>query len=457
MLTIDPRSIVLLANFISVFCLVVLLIMCHSFPRSIAGLREWAWSCGIAIPASVLLSARGHIPPLLSVVAGNTLIAGVFLLMHASLRRFGGRPARHHRLAAALALFALLWTWVALSGNFPRYGILLSSLSNMIIMAACAAAAWSPRGHGAAGWLSAGTFAAGVLVMGLRFTTALGQLDAPPALFDTSLVHRAYLTTYLMVFLVATFGFMLMAGERLRRMLQDMNRNLEDAVAERTADLRQEMHRTRELARALARVADGERRRIGQELHDDLGQQLTGISLSARAVATEAGGQAPGLARLAKALETAAVESIGKLRRIAHGLMPVGPGAGRLRDALARLASSVSTLSPVACSFHHGGPVDVDDEDVATHLFRIAQEAVNNAVRHSRAKRVLLRLDKVGGKVSLSILDDGIGIDGRAAGPAQGDRGIGMHIMAFRASLIHYSFAVETSHGRGTAIKVTQC
>lgn len=457
MLTLDPRSIILMANFISVFCLVVLLIMCRSFPKSIGGLKEWAWACALAILASALLFARGHIPAMLSVVLGNVIIAAIFYLMYASIRRFSGRRVGYRGAVFMLVLVAALWTWT-LHAEYPYYGIFVSGATNTLLVGMCALAMRQVQLRSAARTFSLWTFAIATCLIAARLLTALFTTDVPPHLFDTSPMHKVYLTTYPLTFLATTFGFMLMASDKLRGVLQDMNRTLEDAVAERTADLQQEIHRTRELEREVAHIAESERRRIGRELHDDLGQQLTGISLSAQAVAAAVGSQSPDLARLSRALESASVEAIAKVRRIAHGLMPVGPGVDGLREALMRLASSLSTLSCVACSFDYDDPVDVEDENVAANLFRIAQEALNNAVRHSRATHVLLRLDEVDGKVSLSVADNGVGIDGGlAANPSGGDRGVGLRLMAFRASLINYRFAVETQPGRGTTVRVTQC
>lgn len=454
MLTIDPRSIVLMANFISIFCLAVLLIMCRSFPKSIGGLKEWTWACALAILASALLFARGHISPLLSIVMGNVLIAAIFMLMYASIRRFSGHEVRYRGMAALLAVLTFLWSWAAYGDDYPHYGILLSSLSNTLLMSACTFAISRNSQRSAARWFSQGVFVLATLVMALRFFTALMRLDVPTHLFDTSLVHKVYLTTYPLTFLATTFCFMLMASNKLRDVLLDMNRTLEDAVAERTADLQQEIRRARELEREVANIAESERRRIGRELHDDLGQQLTGISLSAQALAEALKPQSPELSGLAHALENAASEAIAKVRQIAHGLMPVGPGSDGLREALTRLASRVSAMSPVACTFDYDDPVDIDDENVAANLFRIAQEAVSNAIRHSRSTRVLLRLDDLDGKVSLSIADNGIGIHGPAM---SAERGVGVRIMAFRASVINFLLAIESEAGRGTTIRVTQC
>ncbi len=459
MLTIDPRSIVLMANFISVFCSLILLIMCRSYPKTIGGLKEWTWACSMMILASGLLLARGIIPPFFSIVIGNVIVAAIFMLMYSSMRRFAGHAVHTRAMLAILVVLTALWSWAAFGPDYPRYGILLSSFGNMIWLSACAVATSRSHQNSAAKRFTRGVFVFAALIVAVRFFTALVRLDVPTDLYDTSLVHKIYLTTYPLTFLAATFGFMLMASNKLRDILLDMNRTLEDAVAERTADLQLEIERARELEREVANIAENERRRIGRELHDDLGQHLTGVSLSAEALADALNPVSPDLSSLAYALEDAASEAIVKVRRIAHGLMPVGPGSEGLRNALTNLAAGVSTLSNVSCSFVYDDPVDIEDENVAANLFRISQESLNNAIRHARASNVLLRLDYVDGKASLSIADNGIGfsIKDNDMKNLSCDRGAGLRIMGFRASVINYALTIESSIGCGTTIRVTEC
>ncbi len=463
MVTIDPRLIVLSANFIAIFCSLILFIMHRSYPRAIGGLWQWLWSCFVTMLASMLLLARGVIPPIFSIVLGNVLVALLIMLMYAGIRRFTGRTVGYRAMIAVLAGLTLLWTWIAFSEDYSRYGILLSSFVNMVLFGACAFATAAVRsGAGQANIASqftCGVFVLATFILCVRFFSALFRIDVPTDLFDTSLVHKIYLSSYPVTFLAATFGFMLMTNNRLRDILLDMNRTLEDAVAERTADLQLGIERTKRLEREAANITENERRRIGRELHDDLGQQLTGISLSAEALADLLNTVAPELSSHAYALERAASEAIIKVRGLAHGLMPVGPGSEGLRDALSHLAGSVSTLSNVACTFDYDDPVDIDDENVAANLFRISQESLTNAIRHSRATSVLLRLDEFNGKVSLSITDNGIGfkLEESEMKNAACARGAGLRIMAFRAFLINYALTIESAPGHGTTIRVTEC
>ena len=135
--------------------------------------------------------------------------------------------------------------------------------------------------------------------------------------------------------------------------------------------------------------------------------------------------------------------------------MPVSPEPQGFSEALALLAET-SSVSGLLCKLECDEPVDIKNQDVATNLFRIAQEAVSNAIRHAGAKVITMRLDLVNGKVRFSIADDGCGFEWpKLALEPGGGRGIG--IMEFRASLIHYRLEIQSSPGRGSIIRVIEC
>jgi signal transduction histidine kinase len=181
---------------------------------------------------------------------------------------------------------------------------------------------------------------------------------------------------------------------------------------------------------------------------------MTGLSLLAEALATKLKAIAPDLFDQANALERTASESVLETRRLAHGLMPVIPGAKGLRVALTELADSVSLDGKLQCTFYSGAPIEIDDEYVATHLFRIAQESVSNLIRHGHAGVAAIRLDRANGKTTLSITDNGKGFSHREDGQGGGH---GLRIMAYRAALIGYDFKIESAPGSGTTIKVSEC
>jgi signal transduction histidine kinase len=138
--------------------------------------------------------------------------------------------------------------------------------------------------------------------------------------------------------------------------------------------------------------------------------------------------------------------------------MPVPSGGSGLRTALEQLANSVSSPG-TRCVFDYDDPVDVHNDNVSANLYRIAQEAVNNALRHARAKLVVIRLDDENGKMTLTVKDDGVGFrpERRADTRAVQITGAGLRIMAYRASVINFVLSVESSIGDGTTIKVQEC
>jgi signal transduction histidine kinase len=269
--------------------------------------------------------------------------------------------------------------------------------------------------------------------------------------------HRDVSIEHYEKFLPATVlagGFLFFGGIGIasRRMLSD-NAALDAAVNKRTIELQCEINRTKSLERELAVVIDSERRRIGRELHDDLGQRLTGISVSAEILASELLAVDPKLAVQADDLGMATSGAMMQVRTLAHGLMPVASCPEGLRDALTHLAASISRLSGIHCTFDFDDPVDVMDENVSAHLYRIAQEAVNNAIRHAHARAIDIRLDERNGKVSLSISDDGCGFDNRCP---EFRSGMGLNTITYRASIINYGLKIKSAIGSGTVIRVTE-
>src|SRR5579863_4401864 len=147
-----------------------------------------------------------------------------------------------------------------------------------------------------------------------------------------------------------------------------------------------------QLERALLEISAREQRRIGQDLHDGLGQHLTGIAFMAKAheakLAEKQVADAADAAKLVKLVN----EAIHKTRELARGLLPVLSDSSGLMSSLERLSADVLDLYEVRCSFHCPEPVFVQDITLATHLYHIAQEGTNNAIKHGHAGEILIRL-----------------------------------------------------------------
>lgn len=219
----------------------------------------------------------------------------------------------------------------------------------------------------------------------------------------------------------------------------------------------------KELQKQVLEIAAEEDRKIGQELHDNIQQQLTGLGLLAKTVAERLEAvheqdarlyEKAGLQQTSDTLTRVADginESAKQVHLLSRGLIPVDVDAEGLRSALTDLASRIDEQYGVHCDFRCEGPVAVSDNFVATHLYRIAQEAVTNAVKHGRANQIEISLSGVNDNITLKVLDNGIGIDDKGGfGP-----GMGLRIMQYRAGLIGATVRIEPGEGIGTQVSCT--
>jgi PAS domain S-box-containing protein len=204
----------------------------------------------------------------------------------------------------------------------------------------------------------------------------------------------------------------------------------------------------RAFGRALMDAIASEQRRIGQEMHDGLGQELTGLALSVRALANRAARERDAIAADLEQLAALATSCIQDARLIVQGLSPLTDADGSLDKALAALAER-SSLSgtPVRFRAVQNGTIHLELK-VRNHLYRIAQEAVQNALKHSGANAVEIELSVRDDKVRLSILDDGRGMPA----DAPGGLGLGMRTMRFRSSAIGGRLQVGKRAGGGNAV-----
>jgi signal transduction histidine kinase len=140
--------------------------------------------------------------------------------------------------------------------------------------------------------------------------------------------------------------------------------------------------------------------------------------------------------------------AVAETRSLARGLYPVRPEANGLMVALEELASRTRELFKVSCRLLCRKPVLLSDAAVATHVYRIAQEAVNNALKHGQAKRIEITLTANCQRILLTVRDDGVGLSGGTPNP----KGMGIRIMQYRAGMIGGSFAIENGSNRGVSV-----
>ena len=202
------------------------------------------------------------------------------------------------------------------------------------------------------------------------------------------------------------------------------------------------------LERALLDVSAREQRRIGQDLHDGLGQHLTGIAFMAKVHEKKLAETDPPAAAEAAKLGRLVNEAVRKTRELAHGLLPVMSDAQGLMSALQMCADEVEDLFGISCKFECNVPVLVRDIGVSTHLYHIAQEAINNALKHGDAKNIVLRLSSENGMGTLEVVDDGSGISDQR----QNSQGMGLHIMSYRSKMIGGRIEISRNRELGTTV-----
>ena len=209
------------------------------------------------------------------------------------------------------------------------------------------------------------------------------------------------------------------------------------------------------LEKQIVSISEETQQRIGQELHDDLGQHLTGIAFKSESLSQSLKSQdIPGFMEASK-ITTLVNEAIIKTRNLAHSLYPAGMEASGLPGMLRHLADSIESIYPVECSLICDCEEKrwTDDPIAIINLFRIAQEAVNNAVKHSGATKITLKIVSAPTATTLEIDDNGCGINNPAESVTKG--GLGMRIMQYRASLLGAALRVVALPGGGTRVSTT--
>ena len=220
----------------------------------------------------------------------------------------------------------------------------------------------------------------------------------------------------------------------------------------------------RALEQEVLRVSDEERRRIGQDLHDGLGQMLSGIALISSGLARKMRPAAPDAAEDVEEIAGLVREADTYARTLARSLVPVELAQGGLPGALERLADSARRLFGLDVALTLGAGLDDLHIDVALHLYRIAQEAVSNAVRHGGAAHVTLSLTTDAHATRLTVADDGKGFAPSASerpgpdrpGTDRPARGLGLRIMQHRARLIGASLEVTGAPGQGVTVSAVR-
>ena len=202
------------------------------------------------------------------------------------------------------------------------------------------------------------------------------------------------------------------------------------------------------LEQEVSNISTWEQERTGRELHDGLGQRLTGLTMLATHVKNNlADSEQVGLVQDIIAELKGAAEEVS---RISHGLAPISITPDGLGGALATLVKKVGDAGDVECCFENHSKLTISDRQAANQIFRIAQEAFNNALKYARAKHITITLDELDAVAELCISDDGIGFDMEEL---MSYDGFGIRIMGYRANSVGATLSIDTAPGKGTRVR----
>ena len=209
------------------------------------------------------------------------------------------------------------------------------------------------------------------------------------------------------------------------------------------------MEHARELEQEIVRVSEREQMRIGQDLHDGICQRLAAIDCAAACLKAELQGKHPTEAASAATIQRMLKEAIVETRGLARGIFPVQMHAEGLPAALEELATTTNRLRQLNVTFDTSGEVGISEPATAMHLFRIAQEALNNVVRHAGARHVTISLHREMDRLTLTVADDGCGL----VEPPVKSNGMGLRTMSYRARQIGGELEVTPLTAGGTMVR----
>lgn len=222
----------------------------------------------------------------------------------------------------------------------------------------------------------------------------------------------------------------------------------EDGQPYRVAGIAEDISQRRELERQVTAISSHERLRISHDLHDSLGQQLTGIGFLAKRL-TNRLTATPDDQQTAADILSGVQEALAEVRRIVRGLAPVDFEGFGLDSALRELAASIGNCAGLDCIFDCPHPISIENNTVATELFRIAQEATNNAVKHANASEVTITIVADDRSLRLEVRDNGTGDP-----ELKHTGGMGLRIMRHRSQVVGGKFEVDSSKN-GTMVACT--
>jgi len=232
------------------------------------------------------------------------------------------------------------------------------------------------------------------------------------------------------------FGLVLFAAWSVKRQRDETRTRIE--LLERSHQLEEE----------IIGISEREQERIGHDLHDGACQYLAAIGFTASMLKQDLQKVSPGHASKIEEVASHLRDAAAQVRQLARGLSPVDRDEGGLESALEELAASTSKLTGISCSLVCTGPIPMTDNAAAINLFRIAQEAVSNSLKHGRAQAIVIALETSDSGCALRVSDDGLGFDPQ---PDQ-RKGMGLSIMRYRARKIGGELEIQPNNPSGTVV-----
>ncbi len=374
-------------------------------------------SAAVHLPV-IILVVLGYGPPIGRLASVVSFTAYLLMAAAALLRRFDYRVRLWVYFIAAYLVVAL-GNLLDVNGPYAQIGLVANPIFILVLFGVPAA--------------RFATLASTVILFSAPFLRVVPGVGWSLA-FDPAPLPGVYWfrETGLAAFLAA-----------LMILLDRFHQFLLDALAGQCRSMRERQRLEREIAAA----GDAERRRLGQELHDGVCQQMTAALLRCQGLERRLERGGPIAACDYAPLSSLLAETIDDARNIARGLCPLEPDPEALAPALRALARRTQEMAAVHCEFLAAGDVRVTDPAMAQHLYRIAQEALSNAARHAHSNRIAVELRGGNGELILQVQDDGVGIPAEL--PAGG---MGLRTMAYRAQILGGDFTVAPAPGGGTHV-----
>ena len=376
-----------------------------------------AANAAVHLPVIVLV-VLGYGPPIGRLVKAICLTAYLVMAAAALLRRFDYQVRLGAYFIAAYVV-VVLGNLLDVSGPYAQVGLVANPIFILVLFGA-------PAARFAALASAVILFSAPFLrvVPGVGWSLAFDPAPLPGVYWFRAAGLAAFLTA-LMVLLDRFHQFLL------------------DALAAQCRAMRERQR----LEREITAIGDGERRRLGQELHDGVCQQVTAALLRCKALQRwiEEGETVSGADLVP--LSSLLGETIEDAHNVALGLCPLEPDPEALAPALRALTRRVQEMTDVRCEFLAAGDVRVADPGMAQHLYRIAQEAVSNAVRHAHPSRIAVELHGSDGDLILQVQDDGAGLPRELP-----IGGMGLRTMTYRARILEGELTVAPAPGGGVRV-----